>query len=92
LFNFKISESIDEIIFKEIIINCAKLFDTNKDPLMIILDKNTGGSLDVGITILELLTPIFTYRIYNRFRFNSKIENFFINSEGYRKMLLNKDT
>ena len=56
--------------------NCVQLFDTNTDPLMIILKINVGGNT-IGFDILELLTPYFSYKWYGRMRYGKLFEQYY---------------
>ena len=45
-------------LYKEIFFNCIYLFDQNKYPIIVILNKNNGGYADLPKLMLELISPL----------------------------------
>ena len=44
-------------LYKEIFFDCINLFDQNKYPIIVILNKNDGGFADLPKLMLELISP-----------------------------------
>lgn len=76
LYSFQHQENDQHKEVLSVLEKCVKLFDTNTDPLMIILNLNGGGNT-IGFDMLELLTPFFSYKIYSRLKYGTFFEKSF---------------
>ena len=64
-------------LYKEIFLKCVNLFDQNKFPIIVILNKNDGGYADLPKLMLELISPYtsiskFLAKKVNEFMKNNK--------------------
>jgi hypothetical protein len=61
-------------LYVESFLNCVSLFDKNKYPIIVILNKNDGGYPDLAKLMIELISPFVSITKYIA---NKKYQKFF---------------
>ena len=68
----------------ELLKNCTKLFDTNNNNIVVILDFNGGGIERVAQTMIEFIQPHITSRFYSTFKHGDYLDKYYdINFEDH---------
>jgi len=62
-------------LYKETFLNCVSLFDKNKYPIVVILNKNSGGYADLSKLMLELISPFVSITKYMATKSNKNNNN-----------------